>query len=139
MRCRICIPSEYSRAVKAIQAATDRAVGLNFSRANAENTIPMPMTRMPPMPVIRLASCAGKWNCDSRYLGMNVYKPAIGSKCNTDDAVRNIRISFFKWRLIVLGKSVVLEYWKWRRRVFYYFIILITNIKQCESMKEIEA
>lgn len=50
------IPREYIRAVKAIHAATVRAVGLNFSRANAEKTMPMPMTRMPPMPVMRLAS-----------------------------------------------------------------------------------
>jgi hypothetical protein len=34
-----------------------------------------------------------------------VYSPAIGKICRTVLAVRNIRISFFKSRLIVLGKS----------------------------------
>lgn len=80
-------------AVNAIQAATDLAVGLNFNITTPDITIPMPITRMPPRPEIKLASWAGKWNWDSRYFGRNVYRPASGSKCRTEDAVRNIKMS----------------------------------------------
>lgn len=104
--------------MNAIHAATDRAVGLNFNKTKPDTTIPMPITRIPPIPVIKFASWAGKWNCDSKYFGKNVYRPAIGSKCNTEDAVRNMRISFFKCRLIVFGKS---------ETKFYYFSVKLLD------------
>lgn len=110
------IPAEYTMAVNAIQAATDRAVGLTFSITTPEMTIPMPITRMPPKPDIRLASWAGKWNWDSRYFGKNVYSPASGSKWSTDDAVRNISMSLLNWRLMVFGKSTKTNevmWWCW--------------------------
>lgn len=102
---KTAMPNEYINAVNAIHAATDRADGLNFNKTIADATMPMPITRMPPNAVTKLASCVAKWNWDSRYLGRNVYRPAIGSRCNTEDAVRNIRMSFFKCFLIVFGKS----------------------------------
>lgn len=92
-------------AVKAIHAATDFAVGLNFKIMMPDMTIPTPMTNIPPIAAIRLASCAAKLNWVSIYLGRNVYRPATGSKCSTDEAVRNMRISLLNWRFIVLGKS----------------------------------
>lgn len=50
------LPKEYISAVNAIHAATDRAVGRNFNKTNPETTMPTPITRMPPRPVIRFAS-----------------------------------------------------------------------------------
>lgn len=66
------ISPEYTTAVNAIHPATDLAVGLNFNITTPEMTIPMPITNMPPMPEIKLASCAGNRNCDSKYFGRNV-------------------------------------------------------------------
>lgn len=52
------------------------------------------------------ADGVGNRNCDSRYFGKNVYKPAIGNMCSTLLAVLNIKISFFNNLLTVFGKSV---------------------------------
>lgn len=113
---RIPIPMEYTIAVKAIHPATDFAVGLTFKIITPDMTIPTPMTSIPLTPEIKLASWAARLNCVSMYFGKNVYNPATGSKCKTDDAVRNIRMSLFNWRLMVLGKSV---FYKWKLLVFY--------------------
>lgn len=93
-------------AVNAIQAATDRAVGFDLRITNPDINIPIPITIMPPIPEIKAASCVANLNCDSRYFGKKVYSPAIGSKCSTDDAVRNIKISFFNCRFMAFGKSL---------------------------------
>lgn len=52
-----------------------------------------------------LAWWAGSRNWVSRYLGKNVYSPAMGRMCKTLLAVRNMRISFFSNRLTAFGKS----------------------------------
>lgn len=44
------------KAIMAIQAATDRADGLNLSKIKPDKTIPIPITRMPPVPEIKFAS-----------------------------------------------------------------------------------
>ena len=46
-------------------------------------------------------------NCVSRYLGKNVYKPAIGRRWRTDDADLNINITLLNKRFIAIGKSKI--------------------------------
>jgi hypothetical protein len=54
------------------------------------------------------AAWAASLNCDSRYLGRNVYRPAIGRMWRTLLAVRNIRMSFLKSRFTAFGKSAMI-------------------------------
>lgn len=53
------------------------------------------------------ADGVGNLNWVSRYLGKNVYSPAIGKMWRTLLAVLNMSMSFFSRRLTVLGKSAI--------------------------------
>lgn len=57
------------------------------------------------LPDIIFADGVGNLNCVSKYLGKKVYKPAMGKMWRTLLAVRNMRMSFFKSRFTVFGKS----------------------------------
>lgn len=100
------IPSAVSDVEMTTQCDHFFAVNWYFAEIIPVIEIPNPIANMPNVPEKNVAWFGCMRNCVSKYLGKKMQIPVSGIKWKIDEIVRNTKILFFKWRLIVDTKSV---------------------------------